>query len=301
MASYPFVEPTAAQDAFEEHRKLLFGIAYRMLGTVADTEDLVQEAWVRWQGADHAAIRSPRAFLTTIVTRLAINQLDSARHRREEYIGPWLPEPLLVAPDADQNAQLAESLSQAFLRLLEHLSPIERAVLLLREVFDYEYDEVARMVDKTEANCRQILKRAKQGLAAPKSRKSPAPETQRHLASEFGRAVRDGDLATLMGLLSPEVILYSDGGGQIAAALNPIYGPDKVARFLVGVARKSSADSIEYTSVNGGLGALILDHEVVDSTLSFEFDGDHIVGLYFVRNPDKLRHLQKQPNLGNRI
>jgi len=298
MASYPFVEPNPTQDIFEQNRKFLFGIAYRMLGAVADAEDILQEAWLRWQSADHAAIRSPKAFLTTIVTRIAINQLDSARHRREEYIGPWLPEPLIGEAEGDRNAELAESLSLAFLRLLERLSPVERAVFLLREVFEYDYADVSQMVDKTEANCRQILKRAREGLSAARHGKPPAilppPEEQVRLAGEFTRAIKNGDLASLAGLLSADITLYADGGGRISAALNPIYGPDKVGRFLLGVSRKFPKGIQEAAVVNGSLGALIYDGDHVDSAMAFEFDGDRISGLYIVRNPEKLRHLKSK-------
>jgi len=300
MASYPHVEPSSKEDLFEQNRKLLFGIAYRMLGTVADAEDILQEAWLRWQSADHESIRSPKAFLTTIVTRLAINQLDSARHRREEYIGPWLPEPLIGEPDADKNAELAESLSIAFLRMLERLSPVERAVFLLREVFEYDYADVSQMVDKSEANCRQILKRAREGLSAARGAKAPAsvpsPQDQAKLAKQFTSAIHAGDLASLANLLSADITLYTDGGGRISAALNPIYGADKVARFLVGVNRKFPHGMQQAAMVNGSLGALIFDGDHLDSAMAFEFDGDRISGLYVVRNPEKLRHLKASGN-----
>jgi len=281
---------------FEAHRNLLFAIAYRMVGTVSDAEDLVQEAYVRWQGSA-GEVQAPKAFLTTVVTRLAIDHLKSARVRRETYIGPWLPEPLLTvqSPSADQNLALAESLSTAFLILLEHLTPVERAAFLLREIFDYDYDEIAAVLDKNEANCRQIVKRAKDHLQGRQRHLPVSRHAQEALLVEFRKACEQGDMEGLLAILSDDAILYSDGGGKIAAAVNPIYGADRVARFLLGITAKGGPGRVaRVAEVNGAPGLIVERDGVLDSIISFELNGDKIQTIYGVRNPDKLKTVSKQ-------
>src|SRR5882672_11907640 len=225
---------------FSRFRGLLFSIAYRMLGSVADAEDILQEAFIRWQRASGAEIRSTRAFLVTIVSRLCINHLQSARVRREEYVGQWLPEPVVTESSADPFAisRVDESLSMAFLVLLERLTPVERAVFLLREVFDYEYSEIAQTVGKDEANCRQILRRARQHMAESRPRFKASPAQREQLLANFLQATDTGDLASLVALLSRDAVLHSDGGGKAPAIPNLIYGPDNVARAIIGSLKK---------------------------------------------------------------
>ena len=231
-------------EVFDRNRPLLFSIAYRMTGSVMDAEDAVQEAYLRWQRASDDEVRSPSAYLSRVVTRLSINRLRSARVRREQYVGPWLPEPVLgeqVQEIGDQ-AELEDSLSMAFLVLLESLTPVERAVFVLREVFDYEYAEIASLVGKSEANCRQISHRARQSVAARRPRFESSPQQEERLLEGFLRASLSGDMEALLALLSEDVILYSDGGGKTQAALKPIYGADRVARFLSGILKKAPPD-----------------------------------------------------------
>src|SRR2546426_710935 len=220
-----------SSEAFTELRPLLFSIAYRMVGSAMDAEDLVQEAYLPWQEASDADVRSPRAYLATIVTRLAINHLRSARVQRESYVGPWLPEPLMTehVPDASGHVELSESLSMAFLVLLERLSPVERAVFLLSKVFAFDYAEIARIVDKSEANCRQICARAKKRVGAPCGRFQASPEHAERLVERFTRATGAGDLDGLLAVLAEDITLWADGGGKVpGAALEPIHGADPV-------------------------------------------------------------------------
>lgn len=277
---------------FEQHRARLFGIAYRMLGSVADAEDVVQEAFVRWQQADTAEIQSPRAYLSTVVTRLCLDQLRSARVQREQYIGPWLPEPLVTADTPAQQAELADALSTAFLLLLERLSPVERAVFLLHEVFDYDYAEIAPIVQKREDHCRQIARRARQRLAAERPRFEASREAHAELVHRFVDAARTGDLDALLHLLEADATLYSDGGGQVAAALKPIYGADKIARFILGLRKKAPAGTtFRLADVNGRPGLLVCVGPHLQSTWSFDVREGRVRGLFVVVNPAKLRHV----------
>ena len=228
-------------DIFTSARPLLFSIAYRMLGSVADAEDIVQDAYLRWQDASEVDVREPRAYLATIVTRLSINQLRSARSQRETYVGPWLPEPLVTdhAPDPSEPVELAESLSMAFLVMLERLSPLERAVLLLRDVFDFEYAEIGRIVDKSEANCRQLLVRAKKHLGAAETRFDVDRAQAERLMQRFTQAAGAGEIDGMVAVLAEDITLWADGGGKIkGAALRPIHGADAVARFVAGVLQR---------------------------------------------------------------
>lgn len=277
---------------FDRHRPLLFSIAYRMLGSVMDAEDIVQEAFVRWQGASEGEVRSPRAYLSAVVTRLSIDQLRSARVRREEYVGPWLPEPLPEepAPDVADAAALNESLSVAFLVLLESLTPTERAVFLLREVFDYDYDEISRLVGKSEANCRQIAHRARGYVAARRPRFERSPEQEERLTGSFLEACMDGDMEGLLELLAEDIVLWSDGGGKVRAALNPIRGSDRVARFFMGILGKAPPGLVvRQTRVNGQPGIIgYYANGQPQSVTTFDIAEERIRAIHILVNPEKL-------------
>ena len=276
---------------FGRHRPFLFSIAYGMLGSVMDAEDVVQEAFVRWRRASRAGVRSPKAYLSAVVTHLCIDQLRSARSRREEYVGPWLPEPLLTDTyEAEDPADLDEALSIAFLVLLESLTPVERAVFLLREVFDYDYAEVSRLVGKSEANCRQIARRARAAVAARRPRFESSPEEEESLSEGFLAACTGGDMDGLLALLSRDVTLYSDGGGKVRAALNPIRGPEKVARFFTGILRKAPPGFVvRRASVNGRPGFVgYFGDGRPHSVATFEVADGKIGAIRLVVNPDKL-------------
>lgn len=283
---------------FQTYRPLLFSIAYRMLGSAMDAEDCVQEAFVRWhratENAQEEAVQSPRAFLCTVVTRLCIDQLRSARAKHEAYVGVWLPEPLVTAyePDPGTSAELSESLSMAFLLLLEHLSPVERAVFLLHQVFDYEYAEIARIVEKSEENCRQIMHRARQHLAARRPHYDVASTRREQLMSQFTQACSDGDMEGLLKLLAEDVILHSDGGGKAPAALNPIYGPSKVARLLLRVLPKVPPGIVwRRAMVNGQSGIVGYLDGAACFVVSLAIVGGCIQEIDVVINPDKLQHV----------
>jgi RNA polymerase sigma-70 factor (ECF subfamily) len=288
-------------DQFIELRPLLFSIAYRMLGSATEAEDIVQEAYLRAhrEGTDGTTIESPKSYLSAIVTRLSIDHLRSARVRRESYVGTWLPEPLLTEgePDAAQHAETADSLSMGFLVLLESLTPVERAVFLLHEVFDYGYDEIAAIVGKTEDNCRQIAVRARRQVQAGKPRFEASKARRDELARRFFEAAGEGDVDGLIGLLAADVVAYADGGGKGAAFPKPIYGRDKVARALVGRAaegaRRLGVVELRMAEINGQPGAVFLkaDGEPV-AAVSLDIADDLIQTLHAVSNPEKLRHLR---------
>jgi RNA polymerase sigma-70 factor (ECF subfamily) len=283
---------------FSQNRNYLFAVAYRMLGTVMDAEDILQEAFLRWRGVDIASVESARAYLTTIVTRLSLDFLASARVRREEYVGPWLPEPLLTdeGADVEKSVELAESISMAFLVLLESLSPVERAVFLLREVFAYDYPEVARIVEKSEENCRQIVRRAKERVAAGRPRFTPDREQGNRLLDRFVTACVQGDLAGLESVLAADITLWSDGGGKVNAARLPIHGADKVARFLLGVLRKAPADyAVRPAWINGAPGLIVYVAGHAASIYTFDGADDRIQAIRIVVNPDKLGHIPPLP------
>jgi RNA polymerase sigma-70 factor, ECF subfamily len=288
-------------DTFHEHRGLLFSIAYRMLGSSADAEDMVQETFIRWQQTSGVDIRSARAFLVTIISRLCINHLHSARVQREEYFGEWLPEPLVTSPmdtDSPELSRIDGSLSMAFLVLLERLNPVERAVFLLREVFDYEYSEIAEILGQSEANCRQILGRARQRVAEMRPRFDPSPQQRERLFHQFLKATSDGNLEGLVALLSSEVVLHSDGGGKAPALPKPIYGPDKVARAILGGNKKFAPPDLvrRMVEINGqpGLVTYLAGRPFLVSTLDV---ADGLVrNIYIVSNPEKLAHLPNLPS-----
>ena len=283
---------------FDRYRPLLLSIAYRMLGSVMDAEDMVQDAFLRWeQGAD-GDVASPKAYLSAVVTRLCIDHLRSARVRREQYVGPWLPEPLLgesesVDPDGDpaDAVALADSLSMAFLVLLERLAPRERAAFLLREVFDYDYPEVARIVGVGEANCRQIVRRARQHLAEGRPRFAASPERHRAVTRELVQVLGRGDVGGLLGLLADDVTAYADGGGKVVAGRRPVHGAEAVARYLMGLMRTAPPETtFEEATVNGRPGLLTMVEGRLHNVTAFDVVDDRIRGIYIVVNPDKLRH-----------
>jgi RNA polymerase sigma-70 factor (ECF subfamily) len=265
-----------------------------MLGSVAEAEDLVQETWIRWQRQDHAAIVTPKAWLIATITRLGIDQLRSARQRREEYVGVWLPEPIVDsnAPAPDENAALADSLSMAFLMMLEELGPVERAVFLLREAFDFDYDEIAPIVGKSATSCRQIVSRAKRHLAQKEAPAKPAHHKAEQIVQRFMTAVSTGELSELLSLLSDDAVLYADGGGRVRAALRPIVTADRVARFFVGLKKRAWLGSVvKFTKVNGEVGVIVRRGDGHLAVSTFALEGDRIRAIYSVNNPDKLRHV----------
>jgi RNA polymerase sigma-70 factor, ECF subfamily len=284
---------------YEDLRPLLFSIAYGIVGSVSEAEDIVQEAFLRFhreQGED-AAIDSPRAWLSTVTTRLAINQVRSARARRETYVGTWLPEPLLTdpAPDASQHAEMADSLSMALLVLLETLSPVERAVFLLREVFEYGYDEIAAVVGKSEANCRQIALRARRQVEARKPRFEASRQRREELARRFFEAVDQGDTEGLVGLLAADVAAYADGGGKTRTFTRPVYGRERIARLLSGFGtwlQLLGAHELRFAEVNGQPGALYLGHDGrAVLVVSLDIADGLVQAIRAITNPEKLRHL----------
>ncbi|HEY4941259.1 MAG TPA: RNA polymerase sigma factor SigJ [Rhizomicrobium sp.] len=291
-------------DVFEAQRSHLLGIAYRMLGEMGAAEDVAQEAWLRWQRAD--GIRDPKAFLSAVTVRLSLDALRKARARRETYVGPWLPEPLMpddmraLATDAPAaRAELASDLSLALLHVLERLSPEERAALILHDAFDCDYDVIAQTLEKNEAACRKLVSRARERVKADRPRHTVTTQHHRELVSKFVAAAATNNLDQLTSLLAHDVVLYSDGGGKAAAALNPIYGADHVLRFATGVMRKfGPADgfTLEPTEINGAPGFLLRTTEGLHSALTMEFDGDKISAIYLLRNPDKLSRINPRPS-----
>ena len=277
-------------DTFETYRPLMFSIAYRMLGSAMEAEDIVQEAYLRYQRVPPESIQSPKAFLSTVVTRLCLNQLQSAQAKRETYVGPWLPEPILTDENPSTQASIHESLSMAFLVLLENLTPVERAVFLLREVFGYEYAEIATILDKEEAACRQLLSRAKKYIAENRPRFQPSPEKHREILTRFLEAAGEGKLDSLMQLLTDDVTLWADGGGKArGAALHPLHGREAVVRFVLASPRWARYGfKTELAEVNGELAAIIRDGDKIVVVLFIETDQDRVRTIRVIGNPDKL-------------
>jgi RNA polymerase sigma-70 factor, ECF subfamily len=301
--------------SFEPFRRRLLGLAYRMLGSMTDAEDAVQETYLRWHGTDRDSVLDPRAFLMTTTTRICLDMLTSARARHEQYVGPWLPEPVLdtaaLAPDS--GAELAEDLSVALLLTLDRLSPLERAAFLLHDVFDFSFGEVAAALERSEAACRQLASRARThvrtvrprgagrpvspephgGEGAPRAHSGEIDAKHAQLMSAFIAATRSGDLDALTQLLASDVRVVTDGGGKAAAALNVIDGADHAARFLIGAARKGWREgfTLRFAAINGLPGVVVDGPEGPVQTSAFEIDADVVRALYVVRNPDKLRHL----------
>ncbi|MDC2960037.1 RNA polymerase sigma-70 factor [Streptomyces gilvifuscus] len=286
-----------ATDVFEDHRPVLLGVAYRMLGRVADAEDVVQEAWLRWSGADRGDIREPRAYLVRVTTRLAIDRLRQVKARNEAYVGPWLPEPYATdfgdtVPDTAEKAVLADSVSLAVLVVLESLSPLERAVFVLREAFGYPYAEIASMLDRGEAAVRQLAGRARRHVEERRPRYEVDPGRRRELTERFLAAAGEGDLEGLMALLAPDVRLVGDSGGKSRAPLRVLETADKVGRFVIGAAAKGLPDpSFRFMELNGGPALVVLSAGRPDSVFQLDvFDG-RIQSVYIIRNPDKLLSL----------
>jgi RNA polymerase sigma-70 factor (ECF subfamily) len=279
-------------DEFDQHRSALFGLAYRMLGSVMDAEDILQEAFLRWQNAPNADIRSPRAYLTTIVTRLCVDQLRLAHTQREEYVGAWLPEPLLQSSEnnPERIVELDESISTAFLVLLETLSPLDRAVFLLHEVFNYTFAEIATIVDRNPADCRQIGHRARQRLAQNRPRYEVDTKTVEEITQQFIHACMGDDMPQLLNLLAPDVTVWTDSGGKVRAARNVVCGQDKVARLLLGVLRKWSPPiTIHMAKVNGQPAVVECVGERIACVMTFAVREGKIHTVYRVLNPDKLQ------------
>lgn len=281
---------------FQRYRPLLFSIAYRMLGSATDAEDIIQDAFLRWLEADDQQIQSPKAYLSTIIIHLCLDQLRSAREQREIYTGPWLPEPIITGqmPELSETVVQAESLSLAFLLMLEKLNPLERAIFLLREVFEYEYSEIATIVDKSEANCRQIFHRAQQHLARDRPRFSTSREQQERITNSFLQASLNGDMQGLLSLLSKDIVSMGDSGGKSAykAGLMPVYGPDRVARGFLGALRSLPANgTVRIVEVNGQLALVGYLDTKPFGVILFQFEGEQISHIYYVLNPDKLNWL----------
>jgi RNA polymerase sigma-70 factor (ECF subfamily) len=289
-----------AAETFEPHRRYLTGIAYRMLGSVAEAEDVVQDAFLRWDGSDRSAVAAPRAFLARVVSRLCLDRMKSARAQREEYVGTWLPEPLVGAAPRDP-AALAEDLSIALLMTLERLSPLERAAFLLHDVFDMDYAQIADVLERSEAAVRQLATRGREHVRDERPRFHPTDDASARLASAFQAAMLQGDVPGIARLLAEDAILYSDGGGKRVAALNPIRGKDRIVRFMVGLASKRRLpvpDEVIATTINGLPGFVVRIADGTEAgaeagieTIALEISDGAIAAIYTVRNPDKLRHL----------
>ncbi|MFE9360765.1 RNA polymerase sigma-70 factor [Streptomyces olivaceoviridis] len=288
----------AATETFVAHRNLLFTVAYEMLGSAADAEDVLQETWMRWIKVDLGQVSDQRAYLVRITTRQALNRLRTMKRRKEAYIGPWLPEPLLTAPDVAENVELAESISMALMLVLETLSPTERAVFVLREVFDVDYDEIAAAVGKSPAAVRQIAHRARRHIDARRPRSVVSVSETRAALESFQRALETRDLQGLLDVLAPEVVVVSDGGGIKQAALRPIIGAEKVVRFLAGGLGKTDATiTVGPAVVNGSPGLVFrLDGEI-DGVMAARVEDARITGLYYVRNPEKLNRVASETPL----
>ena len=289
-------------EVFKTDRPLLFSIAYRMLGSASDAEDVLQDAWVRYSSADEPAIRSPKAFATTIVTRLCLDRLKSARSTREKYVGSWLPEPVLTSEveRPDSVVQRTESVTLAFLVLLETLSPEERAVFLLKDIFEYTHSEIAEMLGITIDNSRQLLHRAKARLAAARPRLSGTAQSRRAIAERFARALSAGDGSALTVLLASDVGMWSDGGGKVSAARRPLVGRDQVLKFLIGVHRAAETmglirdASVAIEDVNSEPAIVLRVGQRLESVFVLSIEDETICGIRAVRNPDKLAHIDRQ-------
>ncbi|MEU5051736.1 RNA polymerase sigma-70 factor [Streptomyces sp. NPDC021096] len=293
--------PDAGLDAFEEHRTTLTAVAYRMLGRFADAEDVVQEAWLRWSGADRAAVRDARGYLVRVTTRLAIDRLRQAQARREAYVGPWLPEPVVTdfgasVPDTAERAMLADSVSLAVLVVLETLSPLERAVFVLREAFGFPYQDIAQALDRSEAAVRQLAGRARRHVEERRPRFDVDPVRRRDLTERFLAAATGGSIDDMLALLAPDVRLVSDGGGKVKAALRVIESADKVGRFLLAVAGETfgatAAPEVRFAEVNGAPAVLLFLGGRLDSLVSLEAADGRIAEIHLIRNPDKLTALR---------
>ncbi len=283
-------DPDSATETFVAHRNLLFTVAYEMLGSAVDAEDVLQETWLKWAGVDLGAVRDRRAYLVRIVTRQALSRLRTLGRRKESYVGPWLPEPLLTAPDVAEDVALADSVSMAMLLVLETLTPTERAVFVLREVFELGYDEIADAVGKTPAAVHQIAHRARAHVAARRPREVVSPAEARDAFAAFQRTVETGDLQGLLDVLAPDVVLVTDGGGVVRAALAPVTGAEAVAAVL----RRIAAVPLIPALVNGYPALVLRRRGRVDTVVALRFDGGRVTGLYAVRNPEKLSYAERE-------
>ena len=284
----------SATETFVVLRNLLFTVAYEMLGSAADAEDVVQETWLRWSGVDHDSVRDPRAYLVRITTRQALTRMRTLRRRKESYVGPWLPEPLLTTPDVAEDVELADTASMAMLLVLETLTPTERAVFVLREVFALDYDEIAEAVEKTPVAVRQVAHRARAHVAARRPRVDVTPATTRAALQAFQRAVETGDVQGLLDIMAPGVVLLADGGGVAQAARVPVVGAGRVAGFLSKIPPSASLHPAE---VNGHPALVVRFDGVLDTVLGVRIDDGLITELYAVRNPEKLSHMQRATTL----
>jgi RNA polymerase sigma-70 factor (ECF subfamily) len=285
----------SATEAFAAHRNLLFTVAYEMLGSAADAEDVLQETWLRWAGVDLHTVRDQRAYLVRITTRQALSRLRTLRRRKESYVGPWLPEPLLTAPDVAEDVELADSVSMAMLLVLETLTPTERAVFVLREVFDLGYDEIAEAVDKSPAAVRQIAHRARAHVAARRPRGVVSPAETRAALAAFQRAAETGDLQGLLDILAPDVVFLGDGGGVVQAVQAPVVGAGRVARLLaLGLGRIAATASLQPVQINGYPALILRLNGDVDAVIAVRIDDGLITGLYAVRNPEKLSRVERE-------
>ncbi|WP_263657533.1 RNA polymerase sigma-70 factor [Nonomuraea gerenzanensis] len=285
----------SATEAFVAHRNLLFTVAYEMLGSAADAEDVLQETWLRWAGVDLDDVRDQRAYLVRITTRQALGRLRSLGRRKESYVGPWLPEPLLTSPDVAEDVELAESVSMAMLLVLETLKPTERAVFVLREVFGLDYEEIAEAVDKSTVTVRQIAHRARAHVAARRPRSVASPAESRDALAAFQRAVETGDLQGLLDILAPDVVLLTDGGGVVQAIPHPVVGAGKVARLMEGgLPRLWRRVAITPAQVNGCPALVVRIDGEIDNVVAVRVDDGLVTGLYFVRNPEKLSRVQRE-------
>ena len=274
-------------DAFVEHRNLLFTVAYEMLGSAADAEDVLQESWLRWDSVSKDEVRDPRAYLVRIVTRQSLNRLRTLQRQRETYVGTWLPEPLITSPDVLEDVELAESVSFAMLLVLETLSPLERAAFVLRDVFGFEYAEIADATDRTPAAVRQLVARARNHVQARRPRFEPPAEIE-ELTARFLAAASSGEIQPLMDVLAPDVVLLSDGGGKKQAALRPLHGAENVARWLLGVMRKTPLSDARWAVANGQVAMMLYVDGELDSVGTVHAVDGRISEVYLVRNPDKL-------------
>jgi RNA polymerase sigma-70 factor (ECF subfamily) len=291
--------PDPATETFLAHRNLLFTVAYEMLGSAADAEDVLQETWLRWVGVDLGEVRDQRAYLVRIATRQALGRLRTVGRRRESYVGTWLPEPLLTTPDVAEDVELADSVSMAMLLVLETLGPTERAVFVLREVFGLGFDEIAEAVDKSQAAVRQIAHRAKEHVAARRPRETVSATDTRHAIEAFQRAVETGDIQGLVDILAPDVVFLGDGGGVKQAVPRPIVGAERVARLLAaGVSTLATMSlSLRPAQVNGYPALILREGEEIDTVIALRVEEGLIAGLYAVRNPEKLAHMLREHTL----
>jgi RNA polymerase sigma-70 factor (ECF subfamily) len=286
-----------SDDPFVTHRSLLFTVAYEMLGSAADAEDVVQATWLRWDDVDHDQVRDPRAYLVQIVTRQALNRLRSLARQREHYVGEWLPEPLLTRHDIAEDVEFAESVSIAMLTVLETLGPTERAVFVLREVFDLPYDEIADATGKNQAAVRQIAHRAREHVAARRPRMEVTLTEQQQVVERFLDALESGDLQGLIDVLAPDVVLVADGGGQVPAVPRPVEGGRRVAALLSGFGRVAPGAEVATLVLNGAVAARIDLAGVPDTAISFVIEGGRITRIYAIRNPNKLGHITHKAEL----